>query len=202
MKMCLAAVLVTLLAPGAFAARCPREVQQRSVRGGSLEGLASAGQKLNVLVGFYDCHEPKKDELVAYSYAGDPAPLFKVIKAVPGDAFHLDKAPEGWRLLINGQAAVNSEAKPYLLGEQSFRLLSLYESGYSGVIPPRAYLIMGNLPESSLESGRYALVDIGDILGKATAEEKRPAKPAAGKGASQSVALPSPHPAKAAPSGS
>jgi hypothetical protein len=52
------------------------------------------------------------------------------------------------------------------LDDQGYRLLSLYEKDYKGIIPEDAYLILGNLPQGSLDSSHFGLVGKKDILGK------------------------------------
>jgi type IV secretory pathway protease TraF len=52
------------------------------------------------------------------------------------------------------------------LDERGYRVLSLYEKDYKGIIPEDAYLILGNLPQGSLDSSHFGLVGKKDILGK------------------------------------
>jgi type IV secretory pathway protease TraF len=60
----------------------------------------------------------------------------------------------------------NSQNQPYILDERGYRVLSLYEKDYKGIIPEDAYLILGNLPQGSLDSSHFGLVGKKDILGK------------------------------------
>lgn len=68
---------------------------------------------------------------------------------------------------VSGETLKNSQSEPYLLGEGGYRILSLYERDYKGIIPPDTYLILGNLASGSLDSTRFGLVGKSDILGKA-----------------------------------
>ena len=49
-------------------------------------------------------------------------------------------------------------------------MLSLYENDYKGMIPSKAYLILGNLSGGSLDASRFGLIDRSDILGKVLAK--------------------------------
>jgi len=60
----------------------------------------------------------------------------------------------------------NSNNQDYCLSEQSHKMLALYENDYKGVIPGDSYLILGNLPEGSLDSSRFGLISKLDISGK------------------------------------
>ena len=72
----------------------------------------------------------------------------------------------GWQILVNGKVLKNSEGKAYLLNEQRKKILSLYEKDYNGVIPENAYLVLGNLPEGSMDSTRFGLIGKSSIIAK------------------------------------
>ena len=146
--------------------RCVSSIEEKIVRGSSLSGLIEDGKTVRVLFGYYLCNEPQRGEVVLYRYAGDENPLLKVVRAVPGDTFHLVKEGNVWQLIVNGKVLTNTQGIKYQLDEQAHRMLSLYENDYRGVIPPGALLILGNSPEGSLDSTRFGLVDKSDILGK------------------------------------
>ncbi|MEK7212166.1 MAG: S26 family signal peptidase [Patescibacteria group bacterium] len=56
--------------------------------------------------------------------------------------------------------------KPYLVGDSSYRMLSLYINDYKGQIPVNAYLLLGDNPGGSYDSTAFGLVGRSDILGK------------------------------------
>lgn len=148
---------------------CPITVEIKTIRGNSLEPLIESGSQIKVLFGYYNCNEVKRDDLIIYSYAGDENPLIKIVKGLPNDRFGLQKTEGGWHILINGKILKNSENQPYLLDERGYKMLSLYEKDYKGVIPENAYLILGNSAGGTLDSTHFGLVDKSDILGKAEA---------------------------------
>jgi signal peptidase I len=145
---------------------CPIKIEEKIVRGNSLEPLIKDGETIEVLFGYYDCHPIQRNDIVVYFYAGNKNPIIKIIKGIPGDKFSLKKTNNGWYILINGEILKNSENQPYILDERGYRVLSLYEKDYKGIIPEDAYLILGNLPQGSLDSSHFGLVGKKDILGK------------------------------------
>lgn len=149
---------------------CVSEERPLKVRGDSLAGLVEDNEVLKILMGYYQCHPVERDDLAVYNYPG-AEPLIKIAKGVPGDKFHLQKTTAGcWNILINEEIIKNSQETPYCISEQGYRMLSLYERSYKGVIPPDAYLILGNLPQGSLDSTRFGWVGRSDLLGKAVKE--------------------------------
>jgi len=136
------------------------------VRGNSLSPLIKDGEMIKVFLGYYNCHEIQRNDVVLYSYAGDKNPLIKIVKSIPNDKFQLQKSTNGWHILINGEILKNSENKPYLLNEKGYKMLSLYERDYQGIIPKNTYLILGNLVSGTLDSTYFGLIDKSDILGK------------------------------------
>jgi signal peptidase I len=153
---------------GKIQASCSVQEEIRIVRGNSLEPLVTAGSKIKALFGYYHCHEIKREDLALYRYAGDQVPLLKIVKGIPGDSFHLVKNDRGeYKLIINGKIVVNSQNMPYVFNGNRYRLLSLYENDYKGVIPPNAYLLLGDQTNGSVDAGVFGLVDKSDIIGKA-----------------------------------
>jgi signal peptidase I len=151
---------------------CPVRVNQRIVRGNSLEPLIKNGETVKILFGYYRCHEIKRGDVVVYSYAGNKNQLIKIVKSLPGDKFNLQKTEGGWHILINGETLKNSENNPYLLDESRQRILSLYERDYKGIMPENTYLILGNLTEGTFDSTHFGLVYKSDILGKVETNKK------------------------------
>ena len=146
---------------------CQVEVEERIVRGSSLDPLIKDGEIVKVLFGYYECNEIKREDIVLYSYAGDEAPLIKIVKGVPGDEFSLQQIDGGWHILINEEILKNSAGEPYLISGKRYEMLALYEKDYKGEIPAGAYLLLGNIPGGATDSTRFGLVSKGGIIGKA-----------------------------------
>jgi signal peptidase I len=154
---------------------CVSKSENLEVRGDSLSPLINSGQTIKLLYGYYQCHPVEREDIVAYGYAGNDAPIIKIIKGLEGDKFQLKKSATGcgWNILINAEVVKNSQNVPYCLSEAGYRMLSLYEKDYKGVIPQNAYLILGNSTGGTLDSSRFGLVDKSDFLGKVQSKDLR-----------------------------
>jgi signal peptidase I len=161
----IAALFVVILFSSVFK-NCPIKIEEKIVRGNSLEPLIKNGETIEVLFGYYNCHQIKRNDIVVYFYAGNKNPIIKIVKGIPGDKFNLKKTNNGWYILINGEIIKNSVGEPYILSENAYKMLFLYEKDYNGVIPEDAYLLLGNLSHGSLDSTHFGLVGKKDILGK------------------------------------
>lgn len=150
------------------ASPCPVEEEIKTVRGNSLEPLVPSGSQIKALLGYYNCHEIKRNDLALYRYGGGETPLLKIVKGIPRDTFLMISENNGdYNLVINGKAVLNSKGIPYIFSGNKYKMLSLYEKDYKGVIPQNAYLLLGDQPSGSVDSSAFGLVDKSDILGKA-----------------------------------
>jgi len=145
---------------------CFVETKEMIVQGNSLEPLIMPRKTIKVLFGYYSCHEIKREDVVLFDYAASKNPVIKIVKGIPGDKFELKHSGSGWNLLINNKVVKNSESEPYLITDHGYRMLSLYEQDYHGIIPPNTYLLLGNLAGGSLDSTVFGLVDKSDIIAK------------------------------------
>jgi hypothetical protein len=62
---------------------CFISVEKKTVQGYSLRGLVEDGQTIIALMGYYNCHDIERGDLVLYSYAGSSDPLLKIVKGIP-----------------------------------------------------------------------------------------------------------------------
>lgn len=146
---------------------CEVKEQPLKVNGGSLSGFIEDGAEIKALMNYYVCNPVERGDIVLYGHSGNKNPLIKVVKGIPGDKFQLKKTSAGcWNILINGEISKNFQNEPYCFGDSGYKMLSLYEKDYEGVIPPNAYLIFGNLVGGSLDSSRFGLIGKNDLLGK------------------------------------
>lgn len=156
--------ILVQIASGARGCRIQRE--QMTVQGASMEGTFASGEKVLALYNYYECNDVERDDAVLFSFSGNPNPLLKVVRAIPGDRFELISKEQGAHILVNGQQLRNSEGRLYVLNEQRTRLLSLYVRDYKGVIPGGAYLILGNASSGSVDSTQFGLVPRSSITAK------------------------------------
>ena len=145
---------------------CATKERQVVVTGTSLEPLIKTGTKVKVLDNYYACNPVKRGDIVIYNYAGNANPLIKIARGIPGDSFDFAAAAGGWNIILNKQVLQNSAKQPYILTDAAKRLLSLYAVDYKGVIPPDGYLILGDNPGGSLDSGSFGLVGRDDLTGR------------------------------------
>lgn len=145
---------------------CITNNSEKTVRGASLTGIVESGECIVILENYYNCNSVKRDEVIAYEYAGNKDPIIKIIKAIPGDTFHTGKTDNGWSILINEEILKNSKNEPYILNEKKRKMISLYENDYNGVMPEDVYLLLGNITTGSLDSTKFGLVGKKNIIGK------------------------------------
>lgn len=132
-----------------------------------MSGLLKDGQEITVLKGYYKCNKVKRDDIIIYPYAGNPIPIVKSVKAVPGDRFELQKDKNNlWNILVNSEILTTSDGTPYALSEPKSKMLALYVNSYHGVVPMDAYIILGNLPGGTVDSTQFGLVNRVDFIGK------------------------------------
>lgn len=121
-------------------------------------------QKVTILFDFYQCNPISRGDIVLLEAGGRV--YVKSVRALPGDRFHLERGSSGYFLYVNGHRAVTSLGAPYTLSEAKARMLLLYEHDYKGVIPKDAYLVLGNLPEGSIDATQYGLIGKENIKGR------------------------------------
>lgn len=147
-------------------ADCKTTEEKATITGESLAGIFKSGDQVKMIKNYYACKDANREDIVVYSYAGQADPLVKIVKAIPSDKWELKKNGSGWNILVNGFPAKTSNGTPYLIGDSSYRMLSLYAKDYGGIIPPNTYLILGNSPEGTLDSTKFGLVDKSGFIGK------------------------------------
>jgi signal peptidase I len=166
----LAGVAIFVLVQIASSARgCRTTREVFTVQGSSMEGIFSGGDEVLALHNFYHCNEIQRDDAVLFTFSGNPNPLLKVVRAIPGDRFGLIAGEQGTHILVNGQQLRNAQGRLYTLNEQRARLLGLYVHDYKGVIPKDAYLILGNISGGSMDSTQFGLVLRSSIIAKVVA---------------------------------
>ncbi len=138
------------------------------VRGDSLSPLFKAGDSVRIYYGYYDKHEVQRGDIVVCRFSFRRDPLIKIARAVPGDRFVIQERSDGVSLLlVNGAVLENSAGRPYEFTGKRKRMIGVYARDYGGVIPPGAYLLLGDSAEGSLDSGRFGLAAREVIVGKA-----------------------------------
>jgi len=145
---------------------CGIEKRDEIVQGNSLDPFIKNGETVKALYHFYDCNQVNRMDVVLYDYAGSSNPIVKTVYAVPGEELSLQKNEDGWNILVNKKVLKNRSGHPFLISQQGYRMLSLYE----GTLRADAYLILGENPSGSTDSTRFGLIGKQDILGKVEIE--------------------------------
>lgn len=145
---------------------CAVSYDPYELRGDSLKGLIESGSQITIANGYYKCHDIKRDEVVAYNYAGNKNYIIKIIKAIPGDSWDLMKTKDDYYLiLVNKIPISNAQGTNYLIPPDKINMLKLYQKDYP-LIPSNSYLILGNQINGTLDSTHFGLVGKSDIVGK------------------------------------
>lgn len=151
---------------------CIKNTGEYVVRGGSLAGILEDQDKVELLFGYYECNNVKVGDLVAYQFANRSTPLIKKVYGVGGDRFLLKEENNAWHIIVNGDVIKNSQNIPFVLNDSSKNILALYVDGYHGIIPHDAYLILGNVPEGSIDSTYFGLAGKQDIIAKVVVRKR------------------------------
>lgn len=130
------------------------------VRGTSMHPLIPEGSNLTVLMGFQECNNLSRGDVILYTYGGKSNPLLKQIKAVPGDTWNLGNDT----IIVNGEILKNSIGHNYRLGAQGLRRLPPYLEDYP-LLKEGQYLILGDNIANTLDSREFGLVSNKDMLG-------------------------------------
>lgn len=147
---------------------CGVNYESYTIRGDSLAPQFADGQQVKLFTDYYDCHSLSAGDAVAYHWAGNPdAPIAKIVKAVAGDRWRMELAPEknAYQIEVNGQWLANSEGALYQIPEEKAKMLLLYAESYPE-IPEGTCLILGNMPEGSDDSVKFGLAAQKNIAGR------------------------------------
>lgn len=148
------------------ATACPTTSYE--VRGTSLDESAPPGS--HVTVAAISCTTIHRGDLVLFNTPADPkAPVIKRAAGIPGDTFSI--ATSG-SVIINGNEAAVPSGAPYQLTTNGITMLDLYATDYHHTIPPKSYLLLGDVPSGALDSSRLGLISLQEIVGVVTRVQK------------------------------
>src|ERR1700687_5277855 len=147
--------------PGSSCATTKRTVE---IQGTSLSGILESGDKVTAEMNYYACSDVTAGDIVVYNFPGNPLPLIKIVKGVPGDKLALARSGGGPNILIDGAVLKTSKGEAYAIPSPD--MLNLYVRDYKGVIPVDTYLLLGNLAGGSEDSTVFGLVGRSGLLGK------------------------------------
>jgi signal peptidase I len=145
---------------------CVSKIEEKIVSGTSLAGILESGTKIKILYDYYQCHEAQREDIIVFQPDLELNPVVKIIKGLPGDKLAMQGDGKNWNILVNEEILRTSTGDAYQVNDNAFQMLSLYIRDYQGKIPPKAHLLLGNTISGSLDSTKYGLIDISDIIGK------------------------------------
>ena len=142
-------------------------IEQKIIRGYSMEPFLHENDTVQALMKYYDCHEVERGDIVLAEYPGhENGLIIKTIKAIPGDALTFIEDKYGWHIVVNGITLTNRQGEMYVFSESKIQLLKSYDVTGVGVVQAPWYLLMGEMPEGSSDSSRYGLFPKDMIVGK------------------------------------
>jgi hypothetical protein len=146
---------------------CPVEEKIIQSNDPLLTGVVAPGEKLKVLLGWYNCHAVEEGDLVLFSYDRNAEPIVRIVRGVEGDRFRVvpDLQRRAWNLIVNGKAVMYQD-KPYFFGAETPPTLSLFEKNHPKGLLPGEVILLSSLPPGNLDSGFLGILGTRDILGK------------------------------------
>ncbi|MBP6855493.1 MAG: signal peptidase I [Candidatus Pacebacteria bacterium] len=148
---------------------CVTREYEALVQGVSLEEIVKPGSLVRVQEGFYNCNPVRRGDVVAYHYAGNAAPVIKIVYGIPGDAWRVSMSASGTTIILNEQNVTTPAGKTFLMTSKRAQMLSMYARDYP-IIPADTYLLLGTDPWGTLDSSRFGLVHKNDLIGRARAQ--------------------------------
>ena len=168
-RLGLIAILVPLLA-GANEGDCSVKISEHFIRGQSMSELFQPETRIEAEEGWYACHPVKRDDIVLVRLPHRKDPLIKIAKVIPGDRFELKSlSGASYQLLINRQVAKTPKGQSYLFSGSAYKMLSLYEKDFKGVMPKDTYFVFGTQPGGSLDSAKYGPITHAALMARVRA---------------------------------
>ncbi len=103
----------------------------------------------------------KDGDIIVFTNSAAKTAIIKRVIARGGDRF----AVKGGVLFVNEEQVTTADGRAFHLSEGRLGMIRLYESGYKGIVPESAYLVMGEQEGGTTDSTRFGMVDIADIKG-------------------------------------
>ncbi|GIV28882.1 MAG: hypothetical protein KatS3mg027_2696 [Bacteroidia bacterium] len=145
--------------------KCQIQIKNVKIQGNSLTGLFFPGQIVPAYFNYYNCYNPKREDIIIYKYGNEF--LIKIIKGLPGDKISFRQVEGGaWNVLINNQVLKTTTNIPYVIIGGIFNQFLQYVNEAGGIIPENKYLILGNIPSGGIDSFKFGFVDKKDLIAK------------------------------------
>lgn len=139
---------------------CVTKTEIYKIKGNSLEPLIKDGTVVEGLLGYYNCNQVKRGDLVVIKFKTREESFIKIIKAVPGDRLEFVDS----NLKVNDKILENSEGKPYIFNDRDKKLISIPLK--NNIIPQGYYLVLSNEYNIGFDSRQYGLIEKDQLKGK------------------------------------
>lgn len=138
-----------------------------------MEGVFRESDEVKVDYAYYECHEPKRGDIVIVNVGRKETELMKIISAVPGDLWDMQQQDDGvYRIVVNGGPLYTKTNGMYQIPAERAVMLQKYAKGYNQTIPPETILVLGNDPGGSYDSSVFGLISTKSLRGRVITRSK------------------------------
>ncbi|MCB0408095.1 MAG: hypothetical protein KDD34_07825 [Bdellovibrionales bacterium] len=139
--------------------RCVEEQKMITMPDDYLAGLIHKGEPLKVYVGYYNCNQVQRGDLVYFRISPPIDPVVKIVYGLPGDKFEVVETDieDQWNIKLNDSLVMSGD-KPYFIQSRHTPPLKTYQISRSGILGPGEYIILSNVPPGMSDSSNLGIV--------------------------------------------
>lgn len=132
-----------------------------TIEGSSMAPLVQPGDKVETMPPQCLGRDIQDGDVIVFTNSAVRTAVIKRVIARGADRF----AVKDGTVLVNGKKVTTADGREFHLSDGRLGMIRVYESGYNGVVPATAYLVMGEQPGGTTDSTRFGMVDLSDIKG-------------------------------------
>ncbi|PZO84220.1 MAG: signal peptidase I [Micavibrio aeruginosavorus] len=132
-----------------------------TIEGNSMVPLVRPGDKVETMPPSCLGRAIEDGDIIVFTNAAVKTAIIKRVIARGGDRFAVREGA----VLVNDKKVTTADGRAFHLSEGRLGMIRLYESGYNGVVPKSAYLVIGEQEGGTTDSTRFGMIDISDIKG-------------------------------------
>lgn len=145
---------------------CVREKVVETINDPHMEKAIPGGTNMRVFLNYYNCNPVSREDLVWFRFSDSIKPVVRIVKAVPGDRYELQKLDDKkWSININGQP-VEAEGQKYFVESNSVPPLKTYEISRKGVLRENEFILLSSNPPGLTDSSNLGLVKPEKLVGR------------------------------------
>lgn len=153
---------------------CDANIREESyeIKDSSLIDFFKSGNKVKVLLNYYQCNQIERGDIVLYKENSQSEPIIKMVKGIPGDLFGMQGDGIGWNILINNEIIATSQGDLHQVNVKDGDVLIEYFQSLSSdkyaipTIPSKEYLLIENIASGGIENTPFSLANFSSIIGK------------------------------------